>query len=378
MKVLVLDKDTDYSKRLSYYFEKKYHHVQIAISDNIDDAKRMMAEDYFDVVLFDSFFDTVNLEEIKSLLDRSSFAYISETNEIINDCDTVEKYTGISVIYKKICNLYEKKKNRVIKTDDSDGVTGRKTEIITFLPVHGGCGSSTMAAACAASLARTAKVLYVNLEQCPSDEVFFETDGKKTVTDIISTLKSKYTETGLGKTIKEVITEGTVNGGSRVSCIRGYANIMDSLSMTEQCMGALLSAFSGKLDYRYIIIDADFIVSKVLGKLISMSDRVVFVAVGSAVSNVKLSKLQRYLDILKRSTEGEMPSKHLLLNMYKNTNNEMSDIRDMDILGRVANYRPSDGNSTISPREVIYQMLAGKDVFEGFRAAAPAEAASVK
>ena len=45
---------------------------------------------------------------------------------------------------------------------DIDG----ETKIITFLPVAGGVGSSTMAAACSYNIAaRGKRVLYLNLEQ---------------------------------------------------------------------------------------------------------------------------------------------------------------------------------------------------------------------
>lgn len=362
MRVLILDGDTDYSQRLKYYLNKKYAHMQIAVCDNIEDAKRMMQEEPFDVALFDAAFDVVKLEELDSLLSRTAFAYISDTNEIVNDRDTFVKYSRVSDLYGKICGIYEKKKNRIIKQSNQDESAEKKTEIISFLPVHGGAGSSTMAAACAISLASEYKVLYINLEQRPSDSVFFMGDGKRGISDIVSTLKTKYTEAGLTQTLNDVIQEDQKQRSAKVSFIRGYANIMDCLSMTEQSMDTLLKALRDKLDYRFIIIDGDFIVSGILNKLIGASDKLVFVSSGSDISNSKLSKIQRYLDILKRNDDFEMPISYLLLNQYYGVNDELTVARDMEIIARIARYR-TDDHSRITSQNVIEEVLSKKDIF---------------
>ena len=363
MRVLILDRDTDYSQRLKYYFSQKYIHMQIAVCDNIKSAREVMQNKQFDVILFDAEFDDVNLEELTPLLNKAVFAYLSETNEIVNECDTFMKYSRLSDLYKKICELYEKKRNRIIKKEEKGEKIEKKTEIITFLPVHGGAGSSTMAAACAIAFSSDYKVLYVNLEQRPSDSVFFTGNGKKGISDIVSILKTKYTDAGLGQALSEVIQQAQQQEAANVFFIKGYSNIMDCMSMTEQSMEALLKALKEKLDYRFIIIDSDFIVSGVLGKLITATDKLVFVSSGSDISNSKLLKIQRYLDILKRNDDYEMPENYLLLNQYYGLNDELTIAQDMEIIAKLARYRTED-NSRITSQNIIKEVLGKKNVFD--------------
>lgn len=363
MKVFILDKNVDYSNRFKYYLGKKYTQLQISVCDNFETAKKLIQEEIYDVVLFDSEFDDADTESIKEFLGKSAFAYLSETNEIVNDTDTIMKYNRISEIFSMICSLYEKKKNRVIKQDDNSAETEKSTEIITFLPVHGGAGSSTMAAACAISLADEYDVLYINLEQRPSDSAFFEGESKKSLSDILSIFKTKYTDEGLVKVLKNIIQKDNSRPASKLHYIKGYTNIMDCLSMTEQNIEVLLKMIREKLKYRFVIIDADFIVNPILDKLIFSSDKMVFVTSGADISNSKLLKIQRYLDILKRNEDYEVPVSYLLLNQYYGLNDETSIARDMQIIAKIARYR-TDDKTRITSKSVINEVLSKNDVFK--------------
>jgi len=130
----------------------------------LDSAKEMLESEMYDIVLFVANFNIYDLENINN----STFSYISDKNEIINNKETIYKYYSITKLYEKICLLYEKKKNRIMIKKNTDEQIKKETEIITFLPIHGGAGSSTIAAACAISLSADSKVLYINLEQISS------------------------------------------------------------------------------------------------------------------------------------------------------------------------------------------------------------------
>ena len=179
MKLLIISKDLDYLERFQHYISKKYTQFQISTCNDLEKARLLMNENTFDVFLLDAEFDNVKQEEFKTNGFDIVFAYISDTNEIINGQDTIFKYLCVSELYDEICKLYEKTKKRVIKSNKSEKESDKNIEIISFLPVHGGAGSSTLAAACAVSLSSESDVLYINLEQRPSDSVFFSSDGKK-------------------------------------------------------------------------------------------------------------------------------------------------------------------------------------------------------
>lgn len=127
--------------------------------------------------------------------------------------------------------------------------------------------------------------------------------------------------------------------------------------MTEQILEVLLKTICEKLDFRYVIIDSDFIVSPVLQKLIISSDKLVFVSSGADIANDKLSKIQRYLELLGREAHG-MPENYLLLNQYYGLQDETAIARNMEILARFARYRVDD--SRITSQGVIEQVLSKK------------------
>ena len=110
-----------------------------------------------------------------------------------------------------------------------------------------------------------------------------------------------------------------------------------------------------------MIIDADFIVSPVLQKLITSSDKLVFVSSGSEIANDKLSQIQRYLEIIGREFP-EMPENYLLLNQYYGMNDEMAIVRNMEVIARLARYRTGN-QSRITSQNIIDQVLANKTVF---------------
>lgn len=367
MRILLLDRDTEYSKRVKYYFCKKYTNMQLSVSDNLKDAVSMMQDEHYDVALVDiSFAEELNFDDPDSAFRHVAFAYLSETDEIIEGKETIVKYLGISELYTAICTLYEKKKKRVVKQDDSRTITQRGTEIITFLPVHGGAGSSTMAAACALDLAKEHRVLYLNLEQRSSDPVFFSATEKSSISDVLSTLRTKYTDAGLLQTLNSIIQEDKKQKAAKLFYIKGYANIMDCMAMTEQNIAILLKLIREKLDFRYVVVDADFIVSPVLSKLITSSDSVVFVTSGADVANTKLGRIQRYLDVLARGEDVEMPDSFLLLNQYYGMNDEQKIVRDMEILARIARYRTNE-NVRITSQDVIDVVLSKQEVFAKLR-----------
>lgn len=363
MRILILDTNTDYSQRFKHYLEKKYPNLQISACDNIEAIKKQLQEEVYDVILFDVSFEKIDPESLGILSCGAAFAYISETDELVNGQETIFRYHGVSELYAEICAIYEHKKKRVVKTEDAVEQVDKKTDVITFLPTHGGAGSSTMAVACTAALSSEFKVLYINFEQRPSDSVFFEGDKRKSLTDIVSAMKTKYNPEGIKNVLEQVIQKDKRQRRDNLYYIKGYNNIMDCLSMQTQYIEFMLKVLRENFDYRYIVIDADFIVSEVLQKLICISDKLVFTSSGSDTSNMKLLKIQRYLDILKRDEDNAVPDSYLIFNQYYGLNDEKSVVRDMDVIARFARYRTND-KSRITSQKVIEEILSKQEVFD--------------
>ena len=366
MKVLLLDTDLDYSQRFQYYFTKKYTNIQVSICDHMEAAKKMLQEDFFDIVLFDAAFDDTPEEDLNMIQSRSAFAFISGTRETVAQQETLFKYCGISEIFTMICAIYEKKRNRVVKARESEDVGEKGTEVILFLPIHGGAGSSTMAAACAVALSDEHNVLYLNLEQRPSDAAFFSGDKDRSITDIVTLLQTRFQTKGLVQMLENVIQRDQKQQAGKVSYIKGYTNIMDCVSMTEQSLKTMLNVIKTEMDFRYIIVDADFIMSRFLDTLIYNSDKAVFTSSGADISIEKLRGIQRYLEVLARNTDERIPEKFLLLNQYYGMNEELAVARDMEIIAKFARYKIKE-QGRISTQNVIDQVLSKKEAFDRLR-----------
>lgn len=364
MKLLLLDKDVDYLKRVKLYLEKKHSDIQIKIYDSQESATAAISDERFDVVLFDSAFASEDIGAYE-LAGDAAFAYISGTNEVIDNKDTIFKYCTVSEMYSKICSLYEKKKNRIIKSHNEDDQQEKDIEVITFLPVHGGAGSSTMASACAISLADEHEVLYIDLEQRPTDSVLFDNGCSKGITDIVALMKTKYSDAALYNLLSEAIQKDRKQSFGRVSYIKGFTNIMEGASMTPQCITALIDVIRSKFSFRYVIIDADFIVGPLLKAAILSSDKLIFVSSGSDISNLKLEGIHRYLDVLSREAEN-MPRKYILFNQYYGVENEQTVVRDMEVIARLGRYR-TDDKSRITTQQIIDE-VTNKNVFARLRA----------
>lgn len=360
MKIILLDKDEDYLSRFKRYIEKKYFDIQIQTCNSLDAFKKLAGSEKYDVVLFDSEFDNVEKETVESCVGNAAFAYISSTQEIVDNKTTIYKYSSTASLHSEICNVYEKKKNRVVRKEiNPEDVS---TEIITFLPANGGAGSSTMAAACAIALAKEYSVLYVNLEQRPSDKAFFSSNSKKGLSDIVAVLKTKYTDSALYQAVRDAIQQDQKQSYAKVSFIKGYGNILDSLSMTGRFLETIIGVLRDNFDYRYVIIDADFIVSDLLKKLLSQSDKLVLVSSAADISDIKVSEIQRYLDIVQRDEEFQMPECMMLFNQYYNSGQKSAVYEGLPVLARFARYRTNDG-TRISTHDILEQVLKTENAF---------------
>ncbi len=367
MKILVIDRNTTYIRRFKHFMSKKYADAGITVFDSMEAFIEEAGGGEYDAVLIDPETEGEFSKENEERFKKAVFAYISETNEIVDDKETIFKYSPLSRIYSRICSLYEKKKNRVIKTVEREDAGEKSCEIITFLPVHGGAGSSTMAAACAIALSEVGETIYINLEQHSSDQMFFHAEGRKSITDVIAVLKTKYTDNAVYQVLKEVISKDTLQQQGSVSFIKGYTNMIESNSLGAQGLETILNMLKEKFNYRYIIIDTDLFVGPMLKKLIQLSDKVTLVSSGSDISNVKLAKIQRYFELIERDTEGEMPEKFLLLNQYYGMNDEKNVVKDMEIIAKLARYRTGE-QSRITTQQILNE-VGKKDVFSRFKPA---------
>ena len=360
MKVLLLDRNEAYAARFAQYVGKKSD-MQISLCNDLEVCKQMLAREHFHVVLFDAEFDAEKPADYSRKM--TAFAFISAVKDKIGETDTIYKYSSVSEICAEIMRVYAEHTQHEMKQEDTEEGSV-STEVITFLPVSGGSGSSTMAAAASAALSEKGKVLYLNLEQRSAESLLFTSDCQKCITDIVAALQTNFQLKEAKRLFDTAIGAETHFGTSgNLDFIRGWLNIEDCVSLTPPILTTVLNVLRKQYQYRYIIIDADFIIGDVLRTMIQLSDKVVFVSTGTDVANMKTEDIHRYLEIVARESDGEMPKKYLLLNQYYGMNDEHSVARDMEIIGRFARYRAED-HSLLSTAGIAAQILAKQGAFD--------------
>ncbi len=353
MRVLLLDRNEAYAERFAQYLGKQGD-IQVSLCNDLDICKKMLNEELFQVVLFDAEFDTENPADYSRKM--TAFAFISSVKDKIKDTDTIYKYSSVSEIIEEIMRIYTEHTQHEIKEDFAGDGGSAAAEVLTFLPANGGAGSTTMAQAASIALATRGRTLYLNLEQRPADTLVFTSESKKCITDVIAALRTNFQLKEAKKLLDTVIISDTAHGGGNLDFIKGYLNIFDCTSLTPQLLETLLTILRKQFQYRYIIIDADFMISDLLRRLIVLSDKLIFVSTGTDSANRKTEGIHRYLEIIEREEDSAMPKKYLLFNQYYGMQNEEAVARDMKIIGKIGRYR-SDDRSLLSAAGVVAQIV---------------------
>lgn len=357
MKVLLLDRDEAYASRIAQYISKKTD-MQISVCNDLEIARELASKEHFQVILFDAEFEDADPEEFRKR--NTAFAFISNINETVKDTETLHKFISVPELYGEIMRVYAEHTQHAVKTEDG-GESGVRTKVLSFFPVNGGAGSSTMAMAAAISLAKDHKVLYLTLEQRHAEMLVFSSPEKLCLADIVAMLRTNYAVKEAKQLFQLVIRTDTAHGGGNLDFIPGFLTITDCLSLTPTVLETIIDILRKQFSYHYIVIDADFILGDLLKKLIGCSDKLVFVSSAADTANAKIDGIHRYLEIVERDID-IMPKKYLIFNQFYKLNSEESIVRDMQVIGRFGRYRASD-RMLLTTNGIIEQILDNEDPF---------------
>lgn len=367
MKVLILDKDAEYAERLEHYLSKYAQEIMVLYFDSAEKMRGYMEQHDFDIVLCGESDEISSREELDIPSAGIPFAWLSKKNERVNDEQTIFKYQSVKLIYSQLCDLYEAVyRNRVNRHADpaAEQSDSREASVITFFPVHGGAGSSVMSIACAQSFSESGSVLYLNLEEFCS-ESYFNSDNKKTLSDIITELKGKYTKESLEKVIESVRCSDVNINPDRLYFVKGCKNAVDIGFITAKMITAILDSLRSLGVYDYIIIDAGMVVSDMTAALIRESDKLVFTSDASADAEYKLKKVQRYVQLAEREAENKA-EQFMIYNKFYADASLAEYTKGMVVIGTFGRYRLQD-NSQISRQTVVKNISRTPQLFERLR-----------
>lgn len=326
MKIIaaILDKDSNYTKRLMMKFADSYSDkLELHSFTDEEMALKFVKSSRVHVLLanYESSLDPSELPQ------TCGFAYLVDSADIsrYKEEKAVSKYQKVDLIYKEILSIfYEKVPGGMeLRSSSDDG-----TQIIAFMPCAGGVGSSTAAVACAKYLsAHGKKVLYLNAERFGNADIFFNGEGSATFSDVIAALKMK--KSNLAIKIESALRLDQ----SGVSYFASPAHALDVLEFTGEDLESLCA---NALKFEYIVIDSDFGIGGLQEKLMRIANRIILVGDGSEIANSKLLRIMDTLNILEDQKNYGIYSKVCVLyNRYGGKFSSQPELDTIPTLGTV-------------------------------------------
>ena len=329
IKLLILEKDANYMKKLVAAFNLKFEDRfeiycftdEVAALDASQDIK-------IDVVIASSAFDI----DTKALPKNCGFAYLVDSPDIetVKDEVAISKFQKIDQIYKQILSLYAENAGKVssVKVGDNAGC------IIAFSSPVGGAGSSSMAAACALHFSTLGKkVLYLNFEKFGSSDLFFEAEGQFGMSDIVYALKSK--KTNLSVKLESCIKQDA----SGVYFYSQPKLALDIMELTEEEKIRLVKEHQQINRFDYIILDLDFTLDLAGNTLCSICDSIVLVSNGSDIANSKITRTLQAIKMIEGNKEVSVTERLCLAyNKFSNKTSLVIDGVDIKDLGGMPRY----------------------------------------
>ncbi len=348
IRLAILEKDEVYLKRLESVFNVKYaDKLEIFTATDREFALQSLRDKRIDVFLADETFEI----EAARLPSSCGFAYLVDTVDIerVRDAAAVCKFQKAETIYRQILGLFSEKTAAVIGTH----VEGEGGRVLAFASAAGGTGSSVAAAACAMYFAqRGKKALYLNLEKFGSADVFFQAEGNASLGEVIYAVKSRKGNLAmkLESTVKRDISGVFFYSSTRLA--------LDIAELSADETLQIVNTLKVSGGYDYIVLDIDFSMEKDMLKILEECNTVVFVADGSAASNVKLERVVASLNVLEQQTEQKLlPRCGILYNRFSSQTSHKAQISDLKEFGGIKRYEGFDTGR-------LLQQLKDQQVFE--------------
>ena len=348
IKLAILEKDQNYLSRIVSVFSTKYaDKFEVYSFTDQDVALSTLENAKIDVLVASDTFEI----DVKNLPKRCGFAYFVDSIDVetVNDQRAISKFQKVDLIYKQILSIFSENAGNVsgLKLGDDSA------KIIAFQSVSGGCGSSTMAAACALHYAAQGKkVLYLNLEKFGSSDSFFTAEGQFDMSDIIFAIKSKKTNLSLK-------LESCVKQDPKGVYFYSQSKIaLDMLELTSDDILTLINEIKLMGSYNIVILDLDFSLDKESLKILRLTHSIVWVGDGSDISNSKIFRAFNALSTMEQNADAPLTNRlHLIYNKFSSKTGKTIDEIGIKSVG---------GNQRFehATTEMVLNQVAPKDMFD--------------
>lgn len=345
IKLAMLESNSLYLHRVVPMFNSKFaEELEIYSFTDIDAAMACLEEKKIDVFLAS---DNYKID-FKQIPKRCGFAYLVESLDInmIDRHKAICKFQKGELIYKQILSIYSEHVPNIsgIATNENGAM-----KTIAFCSPCGGVGTSTVAAACATALSNVGyRVLYLNTEIYGDSDMFFTCDGQFDFSDVIYAVKSNKTNRALKlqSTVKQDQT-----GVYYYSSVKVPLDIME-MGATDYLI--LQNELKSLGCYDYVVMDVEFPKTQAAYKFFEYCNSIVLVSDNSDISEAKINKAIRGIQILDGQSDFALQPRMWLLRNKVSTNEvQKNEIR---LLGSFPVYQ------TVSSAQMAKQ-LSLSDIF---------------
>lgn len=326
IKLAILDSDINYLKRLVTVFSTKYSdRIEVHSFTEMEGALEALNSEKIDVFISDENF----LFDMGRIPNRCGFAYFVESADIdtVNGQHAICKFQKIDQIYKEILGIFSECAGNIAALKGGEGTA----KVLVFSSPCGGTGTSSMAAACAMRYAQAGKrVLYLNLEQFSSVDVFFEGEGTFGMSDVVFAVKNK--KTNLALKLESCVKRDPC----RVYFYSSARIALERMELTQEEINDLISRVRNSGTYDVVVVDIDFGMSKEMLKLFSGAYRLLWVADGAETSNVKITAAYEALSMLEKGMDLQFTNDiRLIYNKFSNKTGKLVSCSQIKSIGGV-------------------------------------------
>ena len=324
IRLVLIDGDEDYRKRLSDFYIKNYQdRIEILTFSSLDSFENNRGNKAIDVMLVSE-----NIEDdLSSYSEKISLAYLSDRDliERKNNIKTINKFKKPEKIYKEILNVLADGANGDIAYKFNDG---NNTLVEVFMPVNGGAGATSLAIAYAKRLARQGiPTLYLNFEMLNSSNIFLNGEGNVGFDEIIYAIKSKKQSVSLK------IESSVLKTSEGLDFFNESRTALDMLEMSDE-------------DISVLIIDTNLNPGSRLKVFSKFAYKIIFVFDDTKQGIKKMSDLNEALQIMENSGSIDITNKlSLICNKVRDVNN-VSIPQTLAVRDFVKNYNADSGDLT--------------------------------
>ncbi|MCI8462776.1 MAG: chromosome partitioning protein ParA [Lachnospiraceae bacterium] len=349
IRLAILEGDKAYLERITTVFNTKYiNKLEIYCFTDKAAAMQSVKSSRIDVFLANESFG-VDKAEIPQ---DCGFAYLIDASDIkcLAGITAICKFQKVEMIYRQILDVFSE------KATDMTGILAHdenSSYLTAFLTAGGGTGSSVAAAACAMNFAQKGRnTLYLNLERFGSADAFFNASGDSDLGDIIYAIKSK--KANLSMKLESLVKQDS----SGVFFFSPTKMALDITELTIAEAKQIISILRLSGTYNHIILDLDFSLDKRLLSLLEDCNSIVFVTDGSQVSNIKLERALRSLEVLEQQGDTKILQKSgILYNRFSSHTSRKIDNTGLKEYGGISRFEGFDTQN-------LLQQLKTQAVFE--------------